>query len=252
MNKLVSFNNVKKVILTSCLLALPSLGFSGEVLDPQDEYLLELLEEKKSEMADEYYYSNDNITAKSKQGADAIMGTWLVSYTYNGAHTDKIALDKVHTFSDGEIAATGTYYPNNSGSGTDLLCMDYDSGPKYTCLSEVSSSKYVVFYLDINGSNINGHFGTGSSDSAFTMVKSSQYPVTGSREGTGDSGSECNKANPFDVCPDQPPVNNSEATYNDVKHEIDIPVLNYKGNKYKLILKNKGNSMFELTEVSPI
>jgi hypothetical protein len=236
-------NKPNKIILTSCLLILPSLGFSSEFfeeekvqIDEQYHYLKELLVEKN----DEYFSPNDLIIPKSKQGSAAIMGTWLLSYTYNSPHTDKFVLDETSESESGNFFAVGKYYPDQIGNGEVVVCLDYSS-TSYSCLTGNNNSEMVAFDISIKGNSItSGYIGIGSTtDIAFEIKDSFQYSVTGSRESKQIIG-------PL------PTGSKSEAIYNETNRELDIPVVDYNRSKFRVILQNQGNFVFSVKAATPL
>lgn len=245
MNKLLSFNHVKKVLLASSILMAPNLAFSTEIYEDQteltDEQFIQL--QALSDLANQDGYSAYSIESRSKKGSDAIMGEWNISYNYKSPKQDKIVLDSAKKDKDGDIYSLGSYYPNQTGAKQGFFCIDIDQ--LYTCLAgDSTSSNYIGFQFSISGNTINnGYFATASSiEGLFDGFKSKQYPISGSR-GTGTQEP---------TQPGQKPaVTGSEASYDDNNNELIIPVLNYNGTKYHVILQGEqtfGKTVFSVKE----
>ena len=235
MNNLINMAN--KILLTSCLLILPSVGFSSKSVEGEDEqyeYLKEALVEQRNKLVEGHFSPRDTrLPKRGKQESEAILGTWLLSYSYNSPHTDKFVLDLINK-SEGDFFAQGLYYPDQTGNGVLIVCVD-TSSTSYICLTEISKSEIVTFNMTIKENTITkGFFGTGSTnDIAFKEMESSKYPVTGSRQsGTTKPA--------------------TEAIYRDTNRELEIPVLNYNQKKYKVILQDQGNLTFTVKEVAPL
>ncbi len=216
----------------------PNLAFSTEIYEDQteltDEQFIQL--QALSDLANQDEYSTYSIESRSKKGSDAIMGEWNISYNYKSPKQDKIVLDSTKTLDDGKIYASGSYF-NQAGKEQGFFCFDNDG--LYACLiSSPKGTDYTGFQFSISGNTINnGYFATASSiDAMFEGFKSKQYPISGSRSGGG-------------VIPQ------SEASYNDKNNEITIPVLNYNGAKYHVILQGEqtfGKTVFSVKEATTI
>ncbi len=253
MIKLSRSSNVKKIVLASSLLIAPTLAFSSEMNEDQaipTNDQLQMLQEM-SEYANEGEFSTYRIESKSKQGSQALMGEWNISYDYNGSQTDKIVIDGTNTLEDGEIYSVGSYYANQTGKKQAFFCVDMDS--IYACATEsVAGGDMVGFMFSISVDSIsNGFFATSSSiEGLFAGFESQEYPITGSR-GAG-SGTD-----PI-TAPETDPIvpGNNEASFDNASNEMTIPVLNYKDTKYKLILSlaraDEEKVIFELKDVQEI
>ena len=261
MIKLSRSSNVKKIVLASSLLIAPTLAFSSEMNEDQaipTNDQLQMLQEM-SEYANEGEFSTYSIESKSKQGSQALMGEWNISYDYNGSQTDKIVIDGTNTLEDGEIYSVGSYYANQTGKKQAFFCVDMDS--IYACATEpVAGRDMVGFMFSISGDSINnGFFATSSSiEGLFAGFESQEYPITGSRgAGSGTDPIIDPEIDPI-TTPETDPIvpGNNEASFDNASNEMTIPVLNYKDTKYKLILSlaraDEEKVIFELKDVQEI
>ena len=243
MIKLRSSIAVKKIILASSFLIAPTLAFSSESYEdqvrPTDEQL-----QMMQEFAHEGEFSTYSIEPKSQQGSQALMGEWNISYNYNDPQTDKIVINDTFTSDNGRISAIGSYYPNQTGEKQPILCLDEDS--VYTCISD--GANVVGFLFSISGNSIDaGFFATASSLDNLSF--DSQYPITGSR------GGDPVTPEPVTSPPDSIDPDASEANFDDVTNELTIPVLDYNGSKYSVVLENEGNFgklLFSVKEAKPL
>ncbi len=182
MIKLRSSIAMKKIILAGSFLIAPTLAFSSEGYEdqfrPTDEQL-----QIMQEFANEGEFLTYSIESKSKQGSQALMGEWNISYTYNGSQTDKIVIDGAETMNDGEIVSIGSYYPDQTGEKMPLMCLD-ENAASYICIAfPPAGVNFVGFIFSISGNSIDrGFFSTAPSiDGVFDGFVSPQYPITGSR-----------------------------------------------------------------------
>ncbi len=249
MIKLRSSITVKKIILASSFLIAPTLVFSSEMYEDQVRLTDEQLQVMQ-EFANEGEFSTYSIESKSQQGFQALKGEWNISYNYNGSQTDKIVIDGTDTMDSGEIISLGSYYPNQTGEGIEVACFDRET--VYSCIVIPSSGDFVGFIFSISGDSINsGFFATASTvEGLFDGFESQQYPITGSRVDTTAEPPVEVTPNPIAAGPTA-----SEANYDDVKNELTIPVLEYNGSKYSVILENEGNFgklLFSVKEAKPL
>ncbi len=223
MIKLSSSINVKKVVLASSLLIAPTLAFSGEMNEEQElltNEQLQILQELNEHMQ-EGDFSTYSVESKSKQGSQALMGEWNVSYTYQGSRSDKLVIDGTDTMDDGEIVSIGSYYADQTGRGTPAFCVDYKA--LYSCMAKPASGDYVGFLFSLSGDSMsNGFFATSSSiEGLFAGFDSQQYPITGFR---GPSETTI----PETELPITGGPEGDAASFDNTNGEMTIPVLNYK------------------------
>ncbi|MCF6205139.1 MAG: hypothetical protein L3J59_15985 [Methylococcaceae bacterium] len=231
MNKIQKYN---KRLLALLLVLSPCSGMANEGLDNMSQLMINQLahsqrtiEELKSHNLKQEY----QLMPKGKAELEKIFGTWFFSYTFNGIkHTDKLVIDDFYESEDGGISASGTLFLNKEGEGKVIVCRELPPklvsfyGSDYDCFSGSDDTSFHNYNFRISENTVtNGFYGEGDTveDSAMSIF-SKNHSLTGSR------GSET------------PPETsgNNEANFNESSNELIIPVVNYKGSKYRVILQN--------------
>ncbi len=191
------------------------------------------------------------ITPKSKQGGEALKGTWFLIYTYpenTDIKQDRMVIDSLtdKLVVSGDIAAKGKYYVNQSGEGKTIICLDYrpETSPNlYTCVTQTIDNKFVSFDFSLvkNSESLfyltDGKFGVGDTfDQSRIALMSNTYRMTGYLESES-----------------------TDAVYNESNEELDIPAVNYKGVQYRVIFQvdqdeenNQGILTYTLKEAMPL
>ena len=242
MNKIQKNN---KRLLTLLLVLLPYSGMANEVLEDINQLRINeladnqrIIEELKSHDLKQEY----QLMAKGKPELEKIFGTWFFSYTFDGVkHTDKLVINDFFEFEDGEIRATGTLFLNNEGDGQVMVCSELSSdsatffGSDYDCSAGSKDTFFHDYVFRISGDSVtNGFYGEGKTTMDVSRSSTSKnHSITGSR------GSE-------------PPPETSEANFNENSNELVIPVVNYRGSKYRVILQNNGDFLFSIKDAQPV
>jgi hypothetical protein len=165
--------------------------------------------------------------------------------TFNGIErTDKLIIDRFLESENGEISASGKLYLNNEGDGQVLVCSELPPGlvsfyaSDYDCLSPSEDLIYRSYNFRISGDTVtNGFYGEGDTIMNMSMsIVSKLHSITGFRGETP----------PSDVCED------NEANFNDSSNELIIPVVNYKGSKYRVILQGSDDFIFSIKDARPV
>jgi hypothetical protein len=195
---------------------------------------------KRNELKQEY-----QPTAKGKPELEKIFGTWFFSYTLNGSkHTDKLIIDDFYEAESGKVYARGTLFLNNEGAGQVVLCSELPSefvsffGTDYDCSAGSDETFWQGYNFRISGDTVtNGFYGKGDTIDNMTLsIWSKNHSITGAR------GSE----------PPPEDGDNNEANFNENSNELIIPVVNYRGGKFRVILQNKGDFLFSIKDAKPV
>ncbi len=187
-----------------------------------------------------------NIIPKSKQGAEALKGTWYLFYSYpenTDIKQDKIVIDSLtELVVSGKTAAKGIYYADQSSEGKTIICLDPlpDTSPDfYTCVTQSLDNEFVSFDFTLVKSSetlaylTSGKFGIGATfDQSRGVLAGNLDPVTGYLESES-----------------------TEAVYNEINatnKELDIPAVNYMGAQYRVIFQQieedeNGQEVFKYT-----
>ena len=90
----------------------------------------------------------------------------------------------------------------------------------------------------ISGDTVtNGFYGGGETIESLAISSNSKnHSITGSR------GSE----------PPSTGNGENEANFNESSNELVIPVVNYRGSKYRVILQNNGDFLFSIKDAQPV
>lgn len=158
-------------------------------------------------------------------------------------HTSKMELTKFVN-NNGEELVTGLFYRGMEEEGKFIACMKMDdlvetnTHKDYMCMTIDENSpfnpSFPIFHIVFKISDdkiTSGTFAIGEDiiETGF-IIASNNSPFTGFREGSTVS----------------------EPSYDEIKKELNIPVINYQGSKYRVILENKGDFIFTLKNVHPI
>jgi hypothetical protein len=231
-----SYRNFFKVAVAMSVFSLPSIGASNEISS-------QLLDKIQENINDNFYYS-PKVSQKSKQDNEILINTsWELSYSINGtSYNSKMDLANYEN-TEGNEAVVGNFYRNKNGTGSDeVACLRVSNkrisnalNIDYLCA--VVGSPILSIGFKISGRNMtNGIIGSGNTiEETSTNFADNNSPVTGNLI---DDGSIV-----------LPP--NGEASFDEVKNELLIPVVNYKGGKYRVILQDSGNFVFTIKEATP-
>ncbi len=245
MNKIQKNN---KRLLTLLLVLLPYSGMANEVLEDINQLRINELAHNQriiEELKSHDLKQEPQLMAKGKPELEKIFGTWFFSYTFDGVkHTDKLVIDDFFESESGTISATGTLFLNKEGDGQLMLCRELSSdsasflGSDYECLSGSDDTFYHDYVFKISGDTVtNGFYGEGATTAEVVMSSNSKnHSITGSR------GSE----------PPPETSGNNEANFNENSNELVIPVVNYRGSKYRVILQNNGDFLFSIKDAQPV
>ena len=231
-----------------CVFSLPNLSSAVELSSSQ---LLEKISGNLNKIISDGSHNSPKASQKSRQDLEVLFNTsWEFSYSLDGAqHVSKMDLsDNISTSSDGTEGVKGSFFRDVNGGNTDgVACLFVGDEPdlggflgiNYLCA--VQGSPFLSFGFKISGDSIvNGIFASGTSaeEMAIDLV-TNQAPMTGFRIGSNGSGT-------IPVIPQA-----SEASYDDTTNELIIPVVNYRGAKYRVILQDTGNLVFTIKDAVP-
>jgi len=188
---------------------------------------------------------------KSKQDLDVLLGTWGFSYSIGEmAYNSRVELTKI-IYSDeyGFSMAMGKFYQDKKSEvAEDFGCtnhlMDHELNIRafnvdFTCNVELPVSPYkLTFIFNMTGNNLSkGLFSYGdTNDEVGENLVHNNFPFMGSS--AESNGSTVNG-------------DTLEAFYYIIQDELDIPVVNYQGSNYRVILKNEGDFIFSIKYVLP-
>jgi len=245
MNKIQKNN---KRLVTLLLVLLPCTGMANEALEEIKQLTInELIHKQRiiEELKRNDLKQENQLMAKGKPELEKIFGTWFFSYTFDGVkHTDKLVIDDFFEPDSGDIVASGLLFLNNEGDGQVMICSELPSelvtfyGSDYDCLSGSDDTLYQSYNFRISGNTVtNGFYGEGETfEDMSRSIISKNHSVTGSR------GSE-------------PPTGTSgdnEADFNEVSNELIIPVVNYRGSQYRVILQGNDDFIFSVKDAQPV
>ncbi len=245
MNKIQKNN---KRLLTLLLVLLPCSGMANEVLEDITQSTINELAHKQriiEELNRNDLKQEPQLMAKGKPELEKIFGTWFFSYTFDGVkHTDKLVIDDFFQPDDGDVVASGKLFLNNEGDGGVMICSELPPelvsfyGSDYDCLSGSDDTSYHTYNFRISGDTVtNGFYGEGDTIEDMSMsINSKNHSITGSR------GSE----------PPSTENGENEANFNENSNELIIPVVNYRGSKYRVILQNNGDFLFSIKDAQPV
>jgi len=247
MNKLKSsgYRKVLKIAVTMSVFSLPGLSTADEVSSIQ---VLEEIRENISKTVNDRASYSPKALQKSRQDLEVLSNTsWELTYSLDGvSHVSKIEIsDNIRASNDGESEGIiGTFFSDvNGGSGDEVACLFVGDDPEvesligidYLCAA--SSSPLTSFGFKISGDSMtNGIVGFGNTIEELAISLAMKAPMTGSRIGGP-------------IIEDS--IGDSEASYDDATNELIIPVVNYKGAKYRVILQDTGNLVFTLKDAVP-
>jgi len=169
---------------------------------------------------------------RNRSALEAILGSWVLSYNVGASsYTDRMTMNEIVTTSDGSIMAQGVYDRNQSGKQL-MRCLysplDSPTKTDYICVSATTGISQ-AFAFSVSGNSItNGFYDRGDSEQAGLPIATRQNPVTGYRVDS-QSTSEAN-----------------DVTYYEVGDRIFIPKINYRGNNYRVTLRNQGDFTFNI------
>lgn len=183
-------------------------------------------------------------TQKSKQDLEILINTsWELSYNLGGTtYISQMKLTEYAVSAETE-GVTGKFYRDKNGTESDgMACgrapAELTNILKVDYMCTVVSSPMLVFGFKISGSNItNGVVASGGTvEEAAKNFMQNNSPVTGNLIEGG---------NPTSTTGD-------EASFDETKNELVIPVVNYKGGKYRVILQDSGNFVFTIKGALPV
>lgn len=172
---------------------------------------------------------------KSRDHINAIMGTWIVSYSIgSSSYTDKFILDDTYTGSNGTITGKGLHYSNQNGVGNMILC-SYSPiesiNIDYLCVTKDSFLQGFAFSFS-NNTLTTGFYAIGATtDDIVLDIALKRHPLTGYRVLS---------------------QNLSEPIFDDTNNQLIIPSVKYHSDNYRVILKKQDDWTFSLDEVSLI
>ena len=241
---LMNQRKLLKITSTIAALIIPSISFSNDLYE---EELIEQLESAQAtiqEIVDNKSSYSQTPLPKSREELEPLKGMWILNYNHNEtAFTSTINLDEIIIPDGGDEVITGSIVINQGEPEQIIGCAKQEAllvdtlGTDFLCTTVVEPIH--LYSLRFSDNTItNGFFAKGTLLSAsFDLVDPiKRSPVTGSR-GSGEV-----------VTPVAPPPTGSEAIYDDATEELTIPVVNYQGSKYRVILQNQGDFVFSIKE----
>ncbi len=221
-----------KTALLINLLTLSSISFSNETT--QEKLIARLTDALKT--SSQFEDNHWAIIQKSKQDTESIFGSWYLLYSSGSiTYTAKVILEEYRLSADGSDMVRGRFYRDENSAEREIYCIedDFDFGrgydTNYWCMTSDKRTPYRVLSLQFLENTVKGILSLGETlDEASAGLNFSNNHVSGySASGL-----------PFFF-----------TTYDDDNDEIHIPVLNYKGAKYKLVLKHIGDLQFTIQSI---
>jgi hypothetical protein len=239
-------NETNKHLAAVFLMLLPCMGVANEASEEINQLRLNELynNQKALNELDQNGLSIDNQRmTKGKAELEKILGSWMFSYTVGGvSRTDRLELEELYEKNDGDIGISGTLFLNNEGEGQLMICDEiaedlvsfFDAD--FNCFSGTEETFLYTYDFRISGDVVtNGYFGEGATiEDVVASSTSKNHNLTGSRGG-GQTTSTGNEAN-----------------FNEGSNELIIPVVNYRGSKFRVILQNNGDFLFSVKEAKPL
>lgn len=221
-------------------------GLAGEIPNIQLEEAVAIALQETSPLF------SDKREQKSGEGLDVLLGTWDFSYTIGvTSHTSKVELTKIVVFDENEAIlgenkmAYGQIYRDERRIEEKIGCVKFDNplfnsatNTNFSCSTDRSVHPLLMFGFRVTGNNItNGIFsyGENADEIADNFVKNSS-PFMAIHKDRANSSVNADRV---------------EAFYSLIEDKLDIPVVNYQGSKYRVILKNEGDFIFSIKYVLP-
>lgn len=249
MNKLKGNGYIKffKIALIMSFFSLPSLGSADDASSIQ---LLEEIVGNVDKIVNDGAYKSPKVSQKSRQDLEVLLNTsWEMSYSLGGtARVSKMELSDNIEPNDNDGEVPGVFFRDVNGeSGDGVICLFVGDEPDLAILSidflcPVRGAPFLLFGFKISDNNITkGIFASGNTAmEVSTNLVLNSAPMTGCRIDGTAAGCKT------------PPPPASEASYNDRTNELIIPVVNYNGAKYRVILQDNGNLAFTLKDAVPV
>jgi len=240
-----SYNKIITIFIVISFFSFPSFSWAGETSNVQLEDAVAISLQENSEISDENPFFSHKREQKSRQDLEVLLGAWDFSYSIGEtSYTSKVEFSKVVFVGKNEMV-TGLIFRDESGVGEQIGCIEQDVplinrtlNTNYQCGTDGSVLPLLTFAFKVIDNNItNGIFSSGETiDEAGNNLAISSSPfMVFSKDRTNSSVNG----------------NRLEAFYFLIEDELDIPVVNYQGFNYRVILKNEGDFIFSIKHVLP-
>jgi hypothetical protein len=247
-----SYNKIIKIFLVMSFFSFSHFGLAGELPNIQLGEAVAIALQETSKISDDNPLFSLKREQKSGEGLEVLLGTWDFSYSIGvTSHTSKVELTKIVVFDENEAIlgenkmASGQIYRDERRIEERIGCVKIDNplldratNTNYSCSTDRSVRPLLMFGFRVTGNNItNGIFSYGENvDEVGTNFAKNSSPFL---------------AIPKDRTNSSVKADRLEAFYFLIEDELDIPVVNYQGSKYRVILKNEGNFIFSIKHVLP-
>ncbi len=238
MNKLKSSYRIFfKVAVTMSVFSLPSIGASSEV----SSQLLDEVHKSINEIANDNLFYSSKASQKSKQEFDALIDTsWELSYSLGGiSYNSKMELADYNN-TNMEWVEGRFYRDKNETRSDEVACLRVPAkitnglNIDYTC-TVIGSNIIVIGFRILGGGIRNGVVSSGgTAEEAGTNLVRNNFPLTGHLIN--------------DPIKEEPAP--GEAVFNEERNELVIPIVNYKGGKFRVILQDSGNFVFTIKDAT--
>ncbi|MEE9356119.1 MAG: hypothetical protein V3U75_11065 [Methylococcaceae bacterium] len=236
---------LSKLIFAIAVFSLPSISFSNPIPDEELIEQLESAHDTIQQLIDNQSSYSQTPLPKSREEFEPLKGTWTFNFNHNGTEfTSTVNLNEFAITDEGNEGIGGPLVINQGESERVIACVKLnatlidDLGTDFLCTTP--DAPFPIYSFRFSGDTItNGFFTIGDTimeASVNIADPAKRSPVTGSR-GSGEV-----------VTPVVPPPTGSEAIYDDATEELTIPVVNYQGSKYRVILQNQGDFVFTIKE----
>jgi hypothetical protein len=247
-----SYNKIIKIFLVMSFFSFSHFGLAGEIPNIQLGEAVAIALQETSKISDDNPLFSRKQEQKSGEGLDVLLGTWDFSYSIGGMpHTSIVELTKIVVFDENEAAlgenkmAYGQIYRDERRIEEKIGCVKIDNtqfdratNTNYSCSTDRSVRPLLIFGFRVTGNNItNGIFSYGENvDEIGTNLVKNSFPFM---------------AIPKDRTNSSVNGDRLEAFYFLIEEKLDIPVVNYQGSNYRVILKNEGDFIFSIKHVLP-
>lgn len=257
-------SNLFKFLLVTSLFISPKLGLSNEVSNEKLLAKPSKTPQNISSPKEKTPPHDQKYRQKNKKDVEALFGTWIILLNSdNITYTTKVVLDRHDMVDELDIISGAFYLKENSAQilisctkknnsegafDTPFLCITHPPSLSLCPLHEPSSflcepSPVQAFELAFSHDDtVKGIFSFGGDDVEAVPVTDITSPppqaVNLLSNPTPASGFRQHSALPL-----------VETTFSENNTELLIPILNYQGIKYRIVLQNNGDFIFHLGAV---